>query len=245
VVYSIYLYDQQSTLLHQILEGILTTTNATREQMTQVREEFHARALLSVGNLAIMIRDAIANYRILGQANGLINVPPERCIRPPSLSQKYLATSIRDVPAPFPMADDGSAWRNWLAMKRVEMCTTSFLTAGEWVGYYSYYAYHAVDPNHIMRRQSTFDDAMTGIHFEVLEDGSLRADGHDGVGSFRFRGTTDGQGMVTGRKHYAAHWYYWDLSMTPFGLYGLWSSDGLNNRQLGGAIWLWKREWVS
>jgi hypothetical protein len=231
-------------LLNQTLEGVLTTTSATEEQFTQVREEYHVQALLGIGNMAIMIRDAIAHYRVIDRSNGFENLPPERCVHPPSLSQTPLATSIRDVPTPFQVDAEGSVWRTWLATRRAEMCTTSFLTSGEWVGYYSYYGYNTIDPRVIRRRQATFDAAMTNIHFQVRENGDVHADGRDSVGTFLFRGAMDGQGLLTGRKYYSATWFYWDLSMTPFGLYGLWSTDGLNSRQLGGTVWLWKKEWV-
>jgi hypothetical protein len=210
-----------------------------------ILEDYYTQSLLSVGNIAILIRDAILNEKIIDTSNGANPVPLERCVYPPLLRQfPFAKLSPRDIPPPFHTDEEGTKWSTFLTTKRQEMSSPASLADGEWVGYYSFHAYHAGATHQLIHTRPQFDAAMTNIHFEVQENGGIRATGQDSVGDFRFIGAMDGDGLLRGRKYYAAHWFQWDLSMTPFGLYGLWTIDVGLNRQLGGAVWLWKREWT-
>jgi hypothetical protein len=257
--YAIYLATQQTGTLYNSIEQLGLKTYYFEEandgsrslaawgELEQKREEIHVQALLCVGNMAILINDAIENNRINRNATGILFSPLAHCIRPPLLDQIRPAASPMDVPMPFTTDEEGTEWRNWLVSKRSNMMAAEYLGAGEWAGFYSFHAYHAGAPHLMNHSLPIFEAPMENIHFEVLGDGEVRGSGRDAGGSFRFSGMWSGahHGMLTGRKQYAARSFRWDLSMTPFGLYGLWTIGTEIHKVLGGAIWLWKREWTT
>jgi hypothetical protein len=122
------------------------------------------------------------------------------------------------------------------------------MDSGEWMGMYIYH-----DPFRLGAVASVFDAPMTGMRFRtegpISSTGGFisRASGHDGVGEYDVTLSMDADGYVRGRKAYKNRLIQWDwkMSNTPFGLYGVWANARDNEAPglLGGAVWLWKREW--
>jgi hypothetical protein len=107
------------------------------------------------------------------------------------------------------------------------------------------------DPFPLNAIATTFDAPMIGIRFRTqgCAGGFIsEATGTDGLGEFYLTLSMDADGYIKGKKVYKHHptFWSWYLSNTPFGLYGIWATErqGINDiGMLGGAVWLWKREW--
>jgi len=211
------------------------------------REHWHANCMIGLAKLSTLRNYAFPNLQRHP------DLPPDyddggprrpHHVDPPGYSQVPSAHSLRSLPIPFlPDAQIAETWTTYLRHQRHARSTCSYLDSGEWVGIYSY--------NEL---PYGFDEPMRGIRFTtrdaVTPMGGLSSDatGVDQHGSFVLTLSSDKDGYMHGRKDYqnGISWS-WYLSNTPFGLYGLWTSEmepGGEIGYLGGAVWLWKREWV-
>lgn len=153
-----------------------------------------------------------------------------------------------------------SNWEAWNDAHVAAMCMPLQLKNSKWEGYY------------LDQRDGSISDGRTGFSpiadvtikraFEEVPDplspamfGGLRrtrlevkGHGRDPHGRFELRGTIEQKGQILMRADYVGrqeHWY-WQASMTPFGMFGTWGTrDGFHaNVVAAGAVWLWRKEWT-
>jgi hypothetical protein len=200
-------------------------------------EQFHNDCLLGAGTMSTLL-DGLYWKRTKDQRASFI--------LPPDISNLALAKTVRDIPSPYlTEAQTIAAWEVWMRRQRAVRASEAYLIDGEWVGYYTFSQQF---------RDSSPDPPMTGIRFRtqgLMVGGGyiFVASGVDSVDEFDLRLSVAPDGYVVGRKtyrHQTTSWN-WRLSSTPFGLYGVWTGPG-NDRgdigHLGGAVWLYKREWI-
>jgi hypothetical protein len=201
-------------------------------------KQFHSDCLLGVGKMVAFIKN-LYNSRRPAWSSSHIDVP--------HIAKMPLANSVRDLPSPYLTEEQTiEAWGIWMRKTRSARSLPAYLDDGEWVGYYTY-------SNHF--GGSTFDPPMKGLRFRtrgpVTRGGGylLEAFGTDAVDDFDLRLSVDADGYIVGTKSYRhqnTSWE-WRLSSTPYGLYGIWSGTRDTDRflgHLGGAVWLYKREWI-
>ncbi len=136
--------------------------------------------------------------------------------------------------------ENKDSWLGWLNFTTLHMTDPTFLEEGEWCGYYAYKS--SILPQ--------FDPPMRNIKFyadpsqQANETYTISAVGRDAVGKFVLRGQISRfDGAASLRKTYAgAHSWTWSCQMTPFGIFGAWSSR--YDQRILGWLWLWKSSWT-
>lgn len=204
-------------------------------------EAFHSYCLVGVGKLATSLHCTYPPTPDQDLETGDPRQPDH--INPVLFSHFFTAQSPQSIPKPFE-PDAVHKWKCMLMEQRQSRATSEYLDVGEWVGVYTY-----------TRPRAAWDLPMQEIRFtttDSLADGNVsisHATGRDQHGLFTITLTSSPTGKLQGQKRYPGNGvtWSWTLSNTPFGLYGVWTSYiGARSRQtapLGGAVWLWKREW--
>jgi len=189
-----------------------------------------------LNTLVTMVRkgtDSDLDCLFVGCTIGYNTIRSNRHPLPPVPSRIPFAELI-SLPAPFSEMTQLS--QSYLP----RMTSASFLTKGEWVGYYT-------NSEGMLSVRGRFDDPpMEGIFFEATPHAeipnALELSGSGGVdlaGGFTLKGIINQHGVVVLRKSYIVHGWDWKANMTPFGIMGAWGNDNLRF----GYFWLWKREW--
>jgi hypothetical protein len=224
-----------------------------RNQSANYTTRFHYDCLIGLGKTATLLACAYPspeknpslpeNYLTAGLRHAThVDIP--------LISKIPLAKTPLSIPLPFLPANEAlNSWRHWMHDQRCIQSIPSYLDSGEWVGMYTYN-----EPFPLGVIATSFDAPMIGIRFKTQgpltsAGGFLSyASGSDGVGEFDLTLSMDTDGYIRGRKTYKQQptAWSWFLTNSPLGLYGLWASErhGIRNiGMLGGAVWLWKREW--
>ncbi|KIW09350.1 hypothetical protein, variant [Verruconis gallopava] len=206
--------------------------NGIRRQTATYVQRFHDDNLVGVGKMATLLACAFPDHtKNPDLPSQYLSAGPRHSthVNIPSISKIPLALSPTDIPVPFlPISESLSSWRRWIQRQRSIQSSPEYLDSGEWVGMYTFTTHGPLTAG------GGFFSAASGI---------------DGVGEFDISVTTDSHGYIRGRKSYKHHptSWSWYLSNTPFGLYGLWATEREIGEigMLGGAVWLWKREWCA
>ncbi|KAI9693142.1 MAG: hypothetical protein M1822_005138 [Bathelium mastoideum] len=228
---------------------ILSDNDTMKRMAIDIHQTKHTwKVFRALGGFAVLLKNALRSNKVpAAAAPGFITPTP--AITFPSA--KDIPTIHMEthgpIPVPFELRSGRGPylsldWDCWLKQHVRHLLKPDFITGGEWCGYYSH---------RVISHYDTFDPPMINIRFALSETTNssqnplcfaVDGKGRDAIGNFRLLGEVHQDNNIILRKQYTTHQWAWKCTMTPFGMYGNWSS-AFDDRQAFGAVWLWKRDW--